>query len=169
MDDASIPSGERIVDPGSVCPGAGGRLGLDLNAAVADRAAGDPSHNLQHALLVGVEARLAQEVRGLIGALGQFAGRAQCIGEELPSSSHFGKLVTGFLSLLSLQFAYSLGKGLDKPILLDDGAEYLRELRLSLDDLVREIDLDGRRFLAVAFVEQRSAEVFGGGESGGER
>ena len=117
--------------------------------------------DLQHDLLAGVEARLTQEVSGLVLALHQFGSRAQAIGEEVPSSAKFCKLVTGFLGLLSLQLAYSLGKDLDKPIFFDDGRQYLADLNLSLNEFIREVDLDGRRFMAVAFVDQHSPKVDG--------
>lgn len=143
-----------------------GFLGLDSGAAEA--AVGKVPPELQDALLSRVEARLAEEVRRLVGSLDQFSRRAQLIGELLPNDADFRKAVTGFLSLLCLQFAHSLRKGLDKPIFLDDGAEYLRELNLSLNDLVREISLDGRRFLAVALVEQGSSEILGDAEGRSE-
>lgn len=117
--------------------------------------------DLQHDLLAGVEARLTQEVRGLVLALHQFGSRAQAIGEEVPSSAQFCKLVTGFLGLLGLQLAYSLGKDLDKPIFFDDGRQYLADLNLSLNEFIREVDLDGRRFMAVAFVDQHPPKVDG--------
>ncbi|KQR55644.1 hypothetical protein ASF94_04385 [Acidovorax sp. Leaf160] len=124
---------------------------------------------MQHALLASIKARLTQEVCGLVGALGEFGRRAQLVGEELSDRSHFGKSVTSLLALLAFQYAYSLSKGLDTPVFFDDAAEYLRELQLSLHDLVREVDLDGRRFLAVAFLEQGRAELLRSGEGGGER
>ena len=125
-----------------------GFLGLDIGAAEA--AVGKVPPELQDALLSRVEARLAEEVRRLVGSLDQFSRRAQLIGELLPNDADFRKAVTGFLSLLCLQFAHSLRKGLDKPIFLDDGAEYLRELGLTLEQAFREVRLDGRRYAAVA-------------------
>lgn len=115
--------------------------------------------DLQHDLLAGVEARLTHEVRGLVLALHQFGSRAQAIGEEVPSSAQFCKLVTGFLGLLGLQLAHSSGKYLDKPIFFDDGRQYLADLNLSLNEFIREVDLDGRRFMAVAFVDQHAAQA----------
>lgn len=146
----------------------GGR-GFNLSSVLADRAEHEEASSSQDALLSGIEARLAEEVRGLVASLDQFGRRTQLIGEELPDDAHFCKAVTGLLGLLGFQFAYALGKGLDRPIFVDDGAEYLRELSLSLNDLIREVDLDGRRFLAVALVEQGTAEVLGVGQRADQR
>ena len=165
---------EPISSPVAATPGTAfpdGRSLRDersLDVGVAKAAFGEMPTEAKDALLASIEARLAQEVRGLIGSLDQFSRRTQLIGELLPDDANFCKAVTGFLGLLSLQFAYSLGKGLDKPVFLDDGAQYLRELNLSLDDLVREVSLEGRRFLAVALVEQSSADVLGSAEGGGK-
>ena len=121
----------------------------------------------QHALvLADIEARLTKEVRGLVASLVQFGGRAQLISEEVPADAQFSKLVTGFLALLGFQLAYSLGKDLDKPIFFDDGAQYLRDLGLSLNDFVREVELDGRRFMAVALIEQGLPKAEGAADAG---
>ena len=142
--------------------GRGGGSELHLNAGVAGAATAHAALDAQDALvLTNIEARLTEEVRGLVAALNQFGARAQSIGIEVPDSAHFTKLVTSFLGLLGFQLAHALGKGLDKPIFFDDGAEYLRELNLCLSDFVREVDLDGRRFLAVALIDKQSCELSG--------
>lgn len=107
-------------------------------------------------LLASIEARLTEEVKRLADALGRFSRNTQCISHELPDTSHFGKPVTLLLSLGSLQLANALLKNGDKPLLLDDGVEYLRELGLSLNDFIREVELDGRKFLAIALVDNRT-------------
>ncbi|WP_423933213.1 hypothetical protein [Comamonas sp. 23] len=144
-----------------------GWQGLDLQAGIAASAFGVVPAELQDAaVLSDIEARLAEEVRQLIAALSQFSGRAQLIGKEIPDGADFCKLVTRFLGLLGFQLAHALGKGLNKPIFFDDGAEYLRELHLGLSDFVREINLDGRRFLAVALLDEVSCQVGGSGDGG---
>lgn len=160
---AALPAGVLQAD-GSQCTGCG--LAGDGAARFAQRAEGGVLSDVENALLAGIEARLTQEVRGVVSALDQFGRRAQLIGEEVPAGAKFCKAVTSLLALLSFQVAYSFSKGLDAPIFLDDGAEYLRKLHLSLDDLVREVDLDGRRFMAVALIEKSSAQVLGGHEAG---
>lgn len=139
---------------GAASSGAGRDGGfVDLDAALAGPASGVVVNDVQNALLASIETRLTEEVRRLVVALDQFSGRAQLIGKELPESAQFGKAVTGFLALLSFQFAYALRKDLDKPILFDDGAEYLRGLGLTLEQAFREVSLDGRRYSAVACVD----------------
>ena len=133
-------------------------------AGVAD--AVDASGTQDALLLADIEARLTNEVRGLIAALREFGSRAQLVCKEIPDNAHFTKLVSSSFILMSLQLAYALHKGLDKPIFFDDGVEYLRELKLCLSDFVREIDLDGRRFLAIALIDQQSSELGCAGDGG---
>lgn len=160
MVEPSPVPGEWVGLTSSASSGGGGEFNLDSGIAAA--AAAHESLDAQDALvLANVEARLTEEVLGLIAALNQFGGRAQSIGIEIPDAAHFTKLVTSFLGLLGFQLAHALGKGLDKPIFFDDGAEYLRELNLCLSDFVREVDLDGRRFLAVAFIDEQAGELSG--------
>lgn len=129
-----------------------GRSGLCANST--DRAAPvSLSISDENNLLARIEARLTKEVRCLADALERFSRNTQLISHELPNTSHFGKSVTLLLSLGSLQIANALLKNWNKPLLLDDGVEYLRELGLGLDDFIREVELDGRKFLAIAFVD----------------
>lgn len=103
-------------------------------------------------LLSSLETRLAKEVFNLTIALTKFSSGVEAIGKELPDSSHFGKLVTLFFSMSSLQVAHALLQRPDLPLLVDDGFQQLQELGLSLNEFIREVDLDGRRFLAVALI-----------------
>lgn len=127
---------------------------LDADANVAKRAVGSVGPHMEDAFLAGIETRLADEVFRLVSALREFSGRTQLICQELPERAHLSKSVTGFLSLIGLQLADALAKGLDRAVLFDDSAQYLGELGLSLEDLFREIDLDGRRLLAVALIDE---------------
>ena len=117
-------------------------------------------------LLASIEARLTKEVIDLAGVLRDFSGRVQLIGKELPDTAHFSQSVTSLLSLIGLQLAVALLKGSDTPLLLDDGAQYLSELGLSLEDSIRELHLDGRRFLAVALIDSSTDQVANDGKAG---
>lgn len=143
-----------------------GWASCDVDSSFAEGAEGGVGVDPQDALLVSVEARLTEEVNRLVAALRQFSGRAQLIGKEIPDRAHFGKTVTSLLALIALQYADSLGKSLDRPLLLDDGAEYLRKFGLRLEDSIREVTLDGRRFMAVALVDEFSHEANGASEAG---
>lgn len=127
---------------------------LDADANVAKRAVGSVGTHMEDAFLAGIETWLADEVFRLVSALREFSGRTQLICQELPERAHFSESVTGFLSLIGLQLADALAKGLDRAVLFDDGAQYLGELGLSLQDLFREFDLDSSRFLAIALINE---------------
>ena len=102
--------------------GSGVLEGQDLDLAFAGVAEAVNATGPQDALvLADIEARLTQEVRGLIAALTQFSGNAELIRK--------------------------------------DGAEYLHELNLCLSDFVREVDLDGRSFLAIALVDKQPGKL----------
>jgi len=109
-------------------------------------------------LLSDIEARLTNDVKGIILSLTEFAGSSQSICKEIPANAHFCKLIASTLQLFSLQIAVALGQGLNKPIFSDDGRQYLADLGLSLNDLIREIDLDGRKFMAIALVDKKSSD-----------
>ena len=111
------------------------------------------------ALLAGIEARLTDEVLRLVAVLLQSSGRLQAIGEGIPSGCQFSQFVARSFQLTILQFAHALSKGCHRRVLFDDGAQYLRELGLSLEDAFREVELDGRQFLAVAKIDGRSGQV----------
>lgn len=156
------------IDDG-LCPGSGwGALGeLNLDLGIATAADAPKALHAQDALLLAdIEARLTDEMRGLVAALHQFGCRAELIRQEIPEGANFCKSVTAFLTLLSFQLAYSFGKDLDVPIFFDDGAEYLRKLNLSLGEFVRELTLDGRRFLAVALIDQQLGQLGGTADRG---
>lgn len=136
-----------------------GCCGCGMQPDLAQAAVGKIPLQAQDALLASIEARLTHEVRGLVAALDQFGRRAQTIGKDIPEGAKFCQLVTGSLALLGFQFAYAFGKGLDTPIFFDDGAKYLADLGLSLDEFVREVTLDGRRFLAVALIDQELPQL----------
>ena len=106
-----------------------------------------------------VNARLANEVRGLVLVLEQFGRATKAIGEDLGPDAEFGKLIALFLALLGFQLANAFGQDLDSSIFVDDGRQYLAELGLSLEQAFREVDLDGRRFLAIALREQRAPQL----------
>jgi hypothetical protein len=106
-----------------------------------------------------VNARLANEVRVLVLVLGQFGRATKAIGEDLGPDAEFGKLIALFLSLFGFQLANAFGKDLDSSIFVDDGRQYLADLSLSLEQAFREVDLDGRRFLAIALGEQRAPQI----------
>lgn len=147
----------------------GGFDGLDVDADVAQAAVGNRALDAQDALLSAIEARLTKEVRGLVAALHQFGCRAQLIGKDIPDSAKFCKLVTGSLTLLGFQFAYAFSQGLDKPIFFDDGTKYLADLGLSLEEFVREVTLDGRRFMAVALIEPEFSKLDSAVDAGDEQ
>ncbi len=160
-----IPAAESGRDDGSLGPGS---AGLNLGSALAEGAMDRGARAAHDALLAGIEARLADEVRGLVASLEKFGRRTQLISKELPDRAHFSKAVTGFLSLLGFQFAYALGKDLDSRILLDDGAEYLRKLGLRGEDLFCELSLDGRRYVAIACIDDNLGDSKHGTDGGNE-
>ena len=120
----------------------------------------------EHGLLTRLETRLADEVLDLARALHKFSAGAQAISKELPFSAQFGKNVTLFLSLCSLHVAAALLQRPDLPLLADDGAQQLKEVGLSLNDFIREVDLDGRRFLAIALVDEQAANLHKAAQAG---
>ncbi len=105
---------------------------------------------------------------GLIRALNQFGLRAQLIGKDAPDRADFCQAVASLLSLSSLQFAYALAKSMERGIFVDGGRQYLAELHLGVQDLFREVSLEGRRFLAVALVDERSGNRSHGPQGGHE-
>lgn len=106
-------------------------------------------------MLTTIETRLTEEVLSVSAALQRFGAVTQDISKGLPDSAGFGKAITRLLSLLSFQFSDALLKDLDAPLLLSDGGEYIEHLGLSLNDAFREISLEGRKFLAVALLDER--------------
>lgn len=137
--------------------------GFDSHASATTGANAFIVSNSQDALLLAdIEARLTDEVHGLIHFLQQFGTRTQRIGEEIPISADFSQAVTLFLALCSLNFGNALALSLVRGIFRDGGREYLSQLELNVKDLFREVNLDGRRFLAVALTDERQSKVFDG-------
>lgn len=153
-----------MVDTSSIWIGVGPahNHALEAGCLLAQGAEGVVFTDMENALLSSVEARLADEVRSLVLSLNEFARAAQLVGEEIPVRAQFCKHVTTFLGLFALQFSHALGKGMDERIFADDGAVYLKKLVLQMDDLFREINLDGRRFMAVALIDESTGQVFDG-------
>ena len=133
-----------------------GVIGLNRNGQLAEVAEIEAAFAAQNtSVLVDVEARLTREMGRLIISISESVARQELISKELPDGADFCKLVTSAHRLICLQFANALGKGLDKPILFDDGRQYLADLELGLGELFREVELDGRRFQTVALIEER--------------
>ena len=140
---------------------------LGAGSVLADGAAPVPfTVTSEHDLLASIETQLTKEVTDLTSSLVSFSSRVELIRNEMPASAHFSQAVAQLLSLFSLQVANALLKDSDTPLLVDDGAVYLEKLGLSLDELFREVDLDGRRFLAVALVDQRTGKVTDSSKAG---
>lgn len=145
--------------PASHPSGCVARRLLDDGVSLAEVAGCECSSEVQNALLASVEARLAEEMRGLALTLAEFGHRTKAIREELPDSAHFCKLVAGFLPLIAFQLADAILRAPQGFTFEDDGALYLKQLGLELQDFVRELDLEGRKFLAVAFLDKSGCDV----------
>ncbi|ATF92848.1 Uncharacterised protein [Cedecea neteri] len=130
-------------------------IGLHVGANIADRATPvTTTISNQNSALSAIETRLAQEILDVSGALQQFGSATRSIREELPDGAQFDKMMVGLLSLLGFHLSYSLLKSMEPPLLLGDGSEYLDKLGLRLSDTFRELDLEGRKFLAVALIDK---------------
>ena len=127
---------------------------LQGHSKLADRAVGLSSVDEQNRLLTGIEARLANEMRGLGLTLAEFARRTKAIREEIPDSAQFCKLIAGCLPLFAFQLSDAILRAPQGFTFEDDGALYLKQLGLELKDFVREFDFEGRKFLAVAFLDK---------------
>lgn len=156
-----------------------GRASKVVGDAAAPAAHGDCGHGLPHGergfaggagavgapehqdalVLANIEARLTQEVLGLMGAVREFAGRTQAIREEIPNGADLCQFVAFFLACSSLNLANGVGLSLVKGIFRNGGREYLDELGLQVNELFREVDLDGQRFLAVALTNEGRSDV----------
>ena len=121
-------------------------------------AVGSPEH--ENALvLADIEARLTHEVLGLMGAVREFAGRTQAIRKEIPDGADLYQFVAFFLACSSLNLANAVGLSLVNGIFRNGGREYLEELGLQVNELFREVSLDGQRFLAVALTNEGRSDV----------
>lgn len=140
-----------------------------VEGLVADRAVeGADAHcaaELQNSLDALVEARLADEVRRLALALAESGRRFQAIRKGA-AGAELGKLVAVTLELIALQISnlfFQLG---NSPGSLDEYCEKLGELGLGIDDVFRELTLDGRKFLCVALIDQPANDLPGSVEGG---
>jgi len=140
-----------ITDPIGLpsCSGDFGDLG-NGDGELANWASGVVLGRLQDCLAAGVEARLTQEVRNLAGFLRAWSGRAKFIGEVLPANADCGKVISLAISLICLHLSDSFLKDANRGVFMGDGALDLIDLGLKFEDCVRELDLDGLRFLCVA-------------------
>jgi hypothetical protein len=147
------------VDPSAPVDGKCGPV-VGLNTGFAQEAKRSVFGHAQDALLASIETRLTQEMLRLVGPLREFARRSQLIREEIPNEAQFCKLISAALPILSLHFANALLESAQKNTFAGDGVLYLKDIGLGLNDLVREVDLEGRKFLAVALVERKSSDIF---------
>ena len=141
---------------------------LKSNSELTDGAEGFASANQQNRLLAGVEARLTEEMRGLALSLSEFAFRTKAIREDIPDSAQFCKLIAGFFPLSAFQLADAILRCPQGFTFEDDGALYLQQLGLELKDFVREFDFEGRKFLAVAFLDKGGCDVLDRAANGDE-
>ena len=116
----------------------------------------------ENADLAVIEAKLADEMIGLGNFLKAFALRTKAIREEIPDSAQFCKLVAGFFHLMAFQLAEAFLCPKHRFTFQDDGALYLQQLGLKVNDFAREINLEGRKFLAVALLDHGAADVRNG-------
>lgn len=145
-----------------------GRVHLAFGADHAVRTVVDGQGREHNLVLADIEARLTQEMRGLALSLAEFAFRTQAIREEIPDSAHFCKLIAGIFPLAAFQFADAVLRAPQSFTFEDDGAMYLKQLGLEVKDFVREVDLEGRKFLAVAFLDKGGREVLDRAANGDE-
>ena len=134
--------------------------GRSLDAGLAQETQSGVFGHLQDALLASIETRLTQEMLRLVSPLREFARRSQLVREEIPNSAQFCKLISAALPLVSLHFANAILEGSKKNTFTGDGVLYLNDIGLSLNDFVREVDIDGRKFMAIALVERKSSDIF---------
>jgi hypothetical protein len=136
-----------------------GRPAVEVAIDLAQRTNSGVLTDVENALLAGIETRLTEGMLRLSRSLAEFGSRAQAIGMELPETAQFCKLITSLLALMGFQFAHAVIKGAEKRVFLNDGSEYLKELGLECQDFIREVDLDGRRFLAIALIAEQTNKV----------
>jgi len=129
------------------------------NFDFAQRAARNQLTDEENRLLASIETRLTDEMLWLIDALGEFGTVSQSIRKEIPDGANFCKFITGFFSLIAFQFAYALQRSIQRSTFKDDGFIYLQNLGLQFNDFVREVDLDGRKFLAVSLFDENGNSI----------
>jgi hypothetical protein len=126
-------------------------LGACPDAAMSDQ---------ERLLLTDIETRLTEEMNLVVDTLREFARRMQAIGEEVPESAQFAKLITFLVPLMVLQIGNALALDLKKGILADDGALYLSNLGLSFGQFFKEFEFEGRKFLGIAKADPVGYKVF---------
>jgi hypothetical protein len=131
-----------------------------LDGNLAQVAQSGVTADSQDALLASIETRLTQEMLRLIGPLREFARRSQLIREEIPDSAQFCKLVSAALPMIALHFCNAFLESAQKNTFAGDGVLYLNDIGLRLHDFVREVDIDGRKFMAIAHVQGKSSDIF---------
>lgn len=113
-----------------------------------------------------IEARLTEEVHRLAIVLLEGADRFQSIGQVAPRCD-LGQLVAQSFQLFALQFAQAFLQLGGKQGFLGEHAEQLGDMGLSIEQAFREICLDGRKFLAIAYVDPSLGERNRGRDVGG--
>lgn len=117
----------------------------------------------QDTLLACVKAGLAEEVHGLVCALLRVGWRPQLVDEIVPSRPS-PTLISVPLVLGLLQSPYLVAQDLNRLILVDDSGKHLTELRLRLDHLVNEVDLDRGGFQLITLSKECAAKVLAPGD-----
>ncbi|WP_291585822.1 hypothetical protein [Comamonas sp. UBA7528] len=159
---------ELVPHPASSTKNAGIGQGVDASVRPTSIALSCDAVEAQNDLLASIEARLTEEMRGLALSLAEFGCRTKAIREEIPDSAQFCKLVAGCLPLFALQLSDAILRAPQGFTFEDDGALYLKQLGLELKDFVRELDLEGRKFLAVAFLDKSGRDVLDSPANGNE-
>lgn len=122
----------------------------------------------QDALEAEFEAGLTKEVRGLIAALRKFAAGTQLVCKSAPASADFSKDVALLLSLASMHFVDLLSQSLYDGVFADGGFGYLQQVGLGAQRLFRQLELDGRQFLAVALPDEQVGQFLDVADAGHE-
>lgn len=125
----------------------------------------------EYDLSPAVQARLTEEVLRLVAALTQFARGAQAVAESPAAVGQLDKPVAQTLALVGFQLSNSFARDPKGFGLLACSLDDVQKMELNMRQLFHELQLDGRRFLAVALCDQSGNEVLHrtpGGEQGAE-
>lgn len=139
-----------------------------VSLAAAAHEAVPVERSLQDGLDPAIEARLAQEVDRLVAAFVEFGRGTQAISVDAAAGNDFDKLVPLSFALAGFQLANAFARRTQGLGLLCGDPKYLEQVCLRLNDFFRELDLDGRRFVAIALADQREPQILGGGERGND-
>lgn len=140
---------------------------LGMSTKLTDRTFPEPlAVTHENSLLAAIEARLTEEMLSLIRALQQFGRAAQRISVELPDSTNGAQAISLLFAGGSFETAYFLAKSLDNFSLAGDCVEYFHRLDLDIQQSFREVDLDGKRFLAIALTDKCKSRRFKQAETG---